>query len=151
MKPRHTEGRVSASKILLKFPFKMKRQVYSKNFFIEKNLSVIFSNQMMKIRTLWVAGNIHPAVHAINCDWFKFTRWLKLFAWTKSAKKYTVCDRSFYLMALSEDKERCRPCVETLPSDIDVTVYNWVLKTNSFDFSKLHEYMTFRAIRQETC
>jgi len=27
-------------------------------------------------------------------------------------------------MALNEDKERSRPRVETLPSDIDITVYN---------------------------
>jgi len=42
---------------------------------------------MVKVRALWVPGSVHFAVHARNCDWFNFTNWLQLFAWTESANK----------------------------------------------------------------
>ena len=48
-------------------------------------------------------------------------------------KKYFICENlafaragftASYVRKTSDDKERCLPCVETLASDIDVTVYN---------------------------
>jgi hypothetical protein len=44
VKPGHTVSKVSALEIFFELPFKVKRKMSSLDFFIEKNLLVIFSN-----------------------------------------------------------------------------------------------------------
>ena len=63
----HAISKVSAIQIFSKFPLQVKRQICSIIFLIEKNLTIIFSNDFMKISIGWCSGNAKEICSFLKC------------------------------------------------------------------------------------
>jgi hypothetical protein len=64
VKTGHTIREISAGQVFFKFTLQMKWEGGAIYFFIEKNLAVVFSDDLMEIGFLRVAGKVHSFVDA---------------------------------------------------------------------------------------